>query len=61
MPKVDISGQIKSSLIAELGDKSWKIRGESLAKVRRSEGGREGGGRRGREGGREKRRFYIAG
>ena len=34
MPKVDISGQIKSDLIKELGDKNWKIRGEALQKVR---------------------------
>ena len=33
MPKVDISGQIKSDLIKELGDKGWKIRGEALQKV----------------------------
>ena len=33
MPKVDISGQIKSDLIKELGDKNWKIRGEALQKV----------------------------
>ena len=33
MPKVDISGQIKSDLIKELGDKNWKIRGEGLQKV----------------------------
>ena len=30
MPKVDISGQIKSDLIKELGDKNWKIRGETV-------------------------------
>ena len=35
MPKVDISGQIKSDLIRELGDKNWKIRGEALQKVNR--------------------------
>jgi len=34
MPKVDISGQIKSELIKEMGDKNWKIRAESLQKVR---------------------------
>ena len=34
MPKVDISGQIKPSLIKELGDKNWKIRGEGLQTVR---------------------------
>ena len=33
MPKVDISGQLKADLIKELGDKNWKIRGESLQKV----------------------------
>ena len=33
MPKVDISGQIKSDLIKELWDKGWKIRGEALQKV----------------------------
>ena len=33
MPKVDISGQIKSDLIKELRDKGWKIRGEALQKV----------------------------
>ena len=33
MPKQDISGQIKSELIKELGDKNWKIRGEALQKV----------------------------
>ena len=33
MPKVDISGQLKSELIRELGDKNWKIRGEALQKV----------------------------
>lgn len=33
MPKVDISGQIKSSMISELGDKNWKIRGEALQQV----------------------------
>ncbi|XP_065911273.1 cytoskeleton-associated protein 5-like isoform X2 [Dysidea avara] len=33
MPKVDISGQIKSSLIKELADKNWKIRGEALQKI----------------------------
>lgn len=33
MPKVDISGQLKSELIKELGDKNWKIRGEALQKV----------------------------
>ena len=33
MPKVDISGQIKSSLIGELGDKNWKVRGEGLTQV----------------------------
>ena len=33
MPKVDISGQIKSSLISELGDKNWKVRGEGLSQV----------------------------
>ena len=33
MPKVDISGQIKSSLIGELGDKNWKVRGEALQQV----------------------------
>ena len=33
MPKVDISGQIKEELIAELGDKNWKIRNEALQKV----------------------------
>ena len=33
MPKVDISGQLKSDLIKELGDKNWKIRGESLQKI----------------------------
>lgn len=33
MPKVDISGQIKSSLITELGDKNWKVRGEGLSQV----------------------------
>ena len=33
MPKVDISGQIKSDIIKELGDKNWKIRGEALQKV----------------------------
>ena len=33
MPKVDISGQIKSDLIKELRDKNWKIRGEALQKV----------------------------
>ena len=33
MPKVDISGQIKSDLIKELGDKNWKIRGEALQKA----------------------------
>ena len=27
------SGQIKSSLIKELGDKNWKVRGEALQKV----------------------------
>ena len=31
--QVDISGQIKSSLIAELSDKNWKVRGEGLTKV----------------------------
>ena len=34
MPKVDISGQIKSDIIKELGDKNWKIRGEALQKVK---------------------------
>ena len=34
MPKVDISGQIKAELIKEMGDKNWKIRAESLQKVR---------------------------
>ena len=34
MPKVDISGQLKSELVKELGDKNWKIRGEALQKVR---------------------------
>ena len=33
MPKVDISGQIKSSMISELGDKNWKVRGEALQQV----------------------------
>lgn len=33
MPKVDITGQLKSDLIKELGDKNWKIRGESLQKI----------------------------
>ena len=33
MPKVDISGQIKASLITELGDKNWKVRGEGLSQV----------------------------
>jgi cytoskeleton-associated protein 5 len=33
MPKVDISGQIKSSMINELGDKNWKVRGEALQQV----------------------------
>ena len=33
MPKVDISPQLKSDLIKELGDKNWKIRGESLQKI----------------------------
>ena len=27
------SGQIKSSLIKELADKNWKVRGEALQKV----------------------------
>ena len=36
MPKVDISGQIKSSLISELGDKNWKVRGEGLTQVLRN-------------------------
>ena len=35
MPKVDISGQIKASLITELGDKNWKVRGEGLRQVGR--------------------------
>ena len=33
MPKVDITGQIKSDIIKELGDKNWKVRGEGLQKV----------------------------
>ncbi len=33
MPKVDISGQIKLSMINELGDKNWKVRGEALQQV----------------------------
>lgn len=33
MDKVDISSQIKPSLIQELADKNWKIRNESLQKV----------------------------
>ncbi len=33
MPKVDISGQLKSDLIRELGDKNRKVRGEALQKV----------------------------
>ena len=34
---MDISGQIKSSLIAELSDKNWKVRGEGLTKVKNFE------------------------
>jgi len=33
LPRVDISAQITESMIAELSDKNWKVRDESLQKV----------------------------
>ncbi|KAF7994210.1 hypothetical protein HCN44_001343 [Aphidius gifuensis] len=33
IPRVDISGQITESLLAELHDKNWKIRNEGLKKI----------------------------
>ncbi|XP_011314716.1 cytoskeleton-associated protein 5 isoform X2 [Fopius arisanus] len=33
LPRVDISSQITEALIAELGDKNWKVRNEGLMKV----------------------------
>ncbi|XP_063985359.1 protein mini spindles isoform X2 [Diachasmimorpha longicaudata] len=33
LPRVDISNQITEALIAELGDKNWKVRNEGLVKV----------------------------
>ncbi|XP_044007897.1 protein mini spindles isoform X2 [Aphidius gifuensis] len=33
IPRVDISGQITESLLAELNDKNWKIRNEGLQKI----------------------------
>ena len=33
MPKVDITGQIKSDIIKEIGDKNWKVRAEGLQRV----------------------------
>nr|XP_024218942.1 protein mini spindles [Halyomorpha halys] len=32
-PKVDISNQITDQLVAELGDKNWKVRAEAVAKL----------------------------
>ncbi|XP_014295332.1 protein mini spindles isoform X1 [Microplitis demolitor] len=33
IPRVDISNQITEALLAELGDKNWKVRNEGLVKV----------------------------
>lgn len=33
LPRVDISNQITEALLAELGDKNWKVRNEGLIKV----------------------------
>ncbi len=33
MDKIDISPQIKPSLILEIADKNWKVRNESLQRV----------------------------
>ncbi|XP_015113427.1 protein mini spindles isoform X2 [Diachasma alloeum] len=33
LPRVDITNQITEALIAELGDKNWKVRNEGLVKV----------------------------
>ncbi|XP_030845166.1 cytoskeleton-associated protein 5-A isoform X3 [Strongylocentrotus purpuratus] len=33
IPRTDISGQITTELVAEMGDTKWKIRGEALEKV----------------------------
>lgn len=33
LPRVDISNQITEALLAELGDKNWKVRNEALQKI----------------------------